>query len=64
MTKRYRPKSATKEMFKYRNHITHTLEKFSSIDSKREAIVKSSGPLWYIFGYELKSRPWLNYMEQ
>ena len=61
--KKYRPRSGVKEMFKYRNHITHVLEKFVDIKSKREAIAKSSGPLWYIFGYKLISKPWLTYEE-
>lgn len=57
-------KSATKEMFNYRNHITYALDKFSSIDDKRELISKYSGPLWYVFGYKLESKPWLTYEER
>lgn len=63
MTKKYRPKSKFKEMFKYNNHITHILEKFVKIENKREAIEKSSGPLWYIFGYKLINKPWITYEE-
>ena len=63
MPKRYRPKSEFKEMFKYRNHITSTLEKLVAIESKRRIIEVSSGPLWYIFGYKLESKPWLTYKE-
>jgi hypothetical protein len=62
--KNYRPKSAIKEMFRYRNHITHTLEKLTAIESKRRIIEVSSGPLWYIFGYKLVSKPWLTYLER
>ena len=58
---RYRPKSPFKEMFKYKNHITHTLEKLVAIESKRRIVEVSSGPLWYIFGYKLVSKPWLTY---
>jgi len=60
---KYRPKSAFKEMFKYKNHITHTLEKLVAIESKRRIVEVSSGPLWYIFGYKLESKPWLTYGE-
>ena len=63
MNKRIRTKSAFKEMFKYKNHITHTLEKLVAIESKRRVIEVSSGSLWYIFGYKLVSKPWLNYGE-
>lgn len=58
-----RPKKI-KEEFKHANHITFTLEKFSSIEDKRDEISKTSGPLWYIFGYELQSKPWLSYKER
>ena len=64
MPRRYRPKSEFKEMFKYRNHITSTLEKLVAIESKRRIIEVSSGPLWYIFGYKLESKPWLTYEEK
>ena len=64
MEKRYREKSAFREMFRYKNHITHTLEKLTSIDSKRRIIEQSSGSLWYIFGYKLESKPWLTYEER
>jgi hypothetical protein len=63
-TKRIRTKSAFREMFKYKNHITHTLSRLTSIDSKRKAIEVSSGHLWYIFGYKLISKPWLTYQER
>ena len=63
MNKRIRTKSAFREMFKYKNHITHTLEKLVAIESKRRVIEVSSGSLWYIFGYKLVSKPWLNYGE-
>ena len=64
MPRRYRPKSEFKEMFKYRNHITNTLEKLIAIESKRRIIEVSSGALWYIFGYKLESKPWLTYEEK
>ena len=64
MDKRIRTKSAFREMFKYKNHITHTLEKLVAIESKRRVIEVSSGPLWYIFGYKLESKPWLTYLEK
>jgi len=41
--KRIRTKSAFREMFKYKNHITHTLEKLVAIESKRRVIEVSSG---------------------
>ena len=63
MPRRYRPKFEFREMFKYRNHITSTLEKLVAIESKRRIIEVSSGPLWYIFGYKLESKPWLTYEE-
>jgi hypothetical protein len=63
MPRKYRPKSEFKEMFKYRNQITSTLEKLVAIESKRRIIEVSSGPLWYIFGYKLESKPWLTYEE-
>ncbi len=49
--KKYRPKSAFKEMFKHRNHITHMIGKLKTVESKRRVIELSSGPLFYIFGY-------------
>ena len=64
MNKRIRTKSAFKEMFKYKNHITHTLEKLIAIESKRRIVEVSSGSLWYIFGYKLVSKPWLTYEER
>ena len=48
-------------MFKYNNHITHTLEQLLAIESKRRVIEVSSGPLWYVFGYNLEFKPWLPY---
>ena len=38
MDKRIRTKSAFREMFKYKNHITHTLEKLVAIESKRRIV--------------------------
>ena len=62
---RYRPKSAFKEMFKYRNHITHMMKiRGKTVEKKREMIETSSGPLWYIFGYKLVDKPWLTYEER
>jgi hypothetical protein len=48
-------------MFKCPNHITFTLEKLVSIEIKRQFVEASSGPLWYVFGYKLESKPWLSY---
>lgn len=63
--KRYRPKSATKEMFKNRNHITHLLlTRAATIASKRRLVALASGELFYIFGYELKYEPWKTYDER
>jgi hypothetical protein len=33
------------------------------MDAKRKAIVEFSGPLWYVFGTKLVSKPWLTYGE-
>lgn len=57
-------KKREKEMFSFSNQITKTLEMFSSIKEKRDEITKTSGLLWYIFGYELQSKPWLTYEER
>ena len=53
-----------REMFACKEQITSTLEKFSSVEDKRAEIIKTSGELWYIFGYELVSKPWLTYQER
>ena len=53
-----------KEEFRHPNHITFTLEKFSSFQDKRSEIIKSSGLLFYIFGFKLESKPWLTYQER
>jgi len=34
------------------------------MDAKRKAIEEFSGPLFYVFGYKLRSKPWLTYWEQ
>jgi len=57
-------KKQNKEMFVYSYQITKTLESFSSVKDKRDEITKTNGKLWYIFGYELKSKPWLTYKEK
>ena len=57
-------KSKTNEMFSHLNQINNILNKFSSLQDKRNEIAKTSGPLWYIFGYELESKPWLTYGER
>ena len=57
-------RKSPKEMFVERNHITFVLNKFADVKTKREIISKSSGPLWYVFGYKLESKPWLTYRER
>lgn len=65
MKTRIRQKSATREMFKNRNHITFLLlTRAKTIYSKRRLITLANGPLFYIFGYELQSKPWLSYEER
>ena len=61
---RYRPRSAYKEMFKNRNHITRLLGKCKKIETKWEVVEKAQGPLHYIFGKTLISKPWLTYEER
>lgn len=53
-----------KEMFKYKNNITHALELLVAVESKRRIIEVANGSLWYIFGYKLESKPWLTYEEK
>jgi hypothetical protein len=61
--KRYRPKTGVKEMFKNREHLPSLFEGYP-IESKRKLIAKSSGPLFYVFGYKLKVyKSWLTYGE-
>lgn len=62
MTRKYSKK--TDEMFNHLTQISNTISKFSSIQDKRDEISKASGPLWYIFGYELVYKPWLTYKER
>jgi hypothetical protein len=62
MTRKYSKK--TGEMFSHLEQISNTLSKFSSLKDKRNEIARTSGPLWYIFGYKLESKPWLTYQEK
>lgn len=54
----------TNEMFNHLNQISNTISKFSSLQDKMDEITKTSGPLWYIFGSKLESKPWLTYQER
>jgi len=64
-TKRYCPKLASKEMFKYRTHITNAMElRGKTPEGKRRIIEAANGELFYIFGNKLVSKPWLSYEEQ
>lgn len=51
-----------RQMFKNRSHITNTLKiRGSSIKAKRKIVMTANTPLFYVFGYTLRDRPWLNY---
>ena len=50
------------EMFKNDNTIMFDI-KHLSIEEKRKEIEKFN-PFIYVFGYELQSKPWLNYEER
>lgn len=39
------------------------LYKAKSIYSKRRLVALANGPLFYVFGYDLKHKPWLTYEE-
>jgi hypothetical protein len=59
----YSPKNKAKEMFKHREHLPSLFESYT-LDEKRKLIAKSSGPLFYAFGYKLKTyKLWLTYGE-
>lgn len=50
------------EMFTLRNNLDFEIQNLS-LDLKRKEIAKYN-PLHYVFGYELKSKPWLTYEER
>lgn len=53
-----------REMFKNRNHITYLLKSCPNLEAKRKIVVKANTPLFYIFGYKLEDKPWLDYSER
>jgi hypothetical protein len=50
------------EMFSLRNNIDFDIQNLS-LEMKRKEIEKYN-PLFYIFGYELKDTPWINYEDK
>jgi hypothetical protein len=48
-------------MFKLQSQIDSVIKiSGTSLDAKRR-IVANFNPLFYVFGYELQQKPWLNY---
>lgn len=54
-----------REMFKNRNNIDHLMKiRGTTVKAKRKIIMIANTPLFYIFGYALQDKPWLNYDER
>ena len=54
-----------REMFKNRNNIDHLMTvRGTTLKAKRKIVMVANTPLFYIFGYKLKSKPWVKYGEE
>jgi hypothetical protein len=54
-----------REMFRNRNNIDHLMKvRGTTIKAKRKIIMTANTPLFYIFGYDIKDKPWLTYEER
>ena len=53
--------SLKNDMFKLQSQIDSVIKiSGTTLDAKRR-IVANFNPLFYVFGYKLESKPWLNY---
>jgi len=54
--------SLKNDMFKLGGQIDNVLKiSGTTLSSKRRIVTKFNGELFYIFGYKLENKPWLNY---
>lgn len=54
-----------REMFKNRSHITNLMKiRGSTLKAKRKIIITANTPLFYIFGYKIEDKPWLDYADR
>ena len=54
-----------REMFKNRNNIDHLMTvRGTTLKAKRKIVMVANTPLFYIFGYKLESKPWVEYGEE
>lgn len=54
-----------REMFKNRNNIDHLMSiRGTNIKAKRKIIMTANTPLFYIFGYFLQDKPWMDYADR
>ena len=49
-------------MFKMAGQIDSVIKISGTTLNSKRRIVASFNPLFYVFGYKLESKPWLNYM--
>jgi hypothetical protein len=54
-----------REMFRNRNNIDHLMKiRGTTVKAKRKIIMTANTPLFYIFGYVLQDKPWMDYADR
>lgn len=54
-----------REMFKNRNNIDHLMNvRGPNLKAKRKIVMIANTPLFYIFGYNIKDTPWIDYADR